>query len=306
MTGSQGILERLPKVQGRYAKNADLKKLVWFRVGGPGEVLFKPKDEEDLSHFLVNKPLDIPHFVLGVGSNTLIRDGGIPGVVIKLGRGFSRIEADETALTIIAGGGALDRTVALSAASAGIGGLEFLAGIPGTIGGAIKMNAGAYGSEMKDIFLWGEVILPNGLRKKLYKEELGFSYRHSELPVGSIVTKVALQGISTPPLESHKEIKSILERREETQPTRARTGGSTFKNPPGKKAWELIDEAGCRGLSIGDAAVSEKHCNFLINRDKALANDLESLGELVRKKVFEKSGVNLKWEILRIGEENDA
>lgn len=293
------LVDQLPLVQGKYSENASLKPFLWFRVGGPAEVLFKPKDEEDLCTFLQQKPSDIPVTVLGVGSNVLVRDGGILGVVIKLGSAFSKIICHENFLTV--GAGALDRTVALTAAAAGLKGFSFLSGIPGTIGGAVKMNAGAYGSEIKDIFHSCKVITRDGILEERGPENLEFSYRESSLLEGEIVVSATFKGSFASPKALEQEIADILKEREASQPVRARTGGSTFKNPEGMKAWKLIDAAGFRGKTIGDAMVSEKHCNFLINKDAATAHDLEKLGNEIQKHVFNQSGISLEWEIKRLG-----
>jgi UDP-N-acetylmuramate dehydrogenase len=297
------LLDKLPKITGRYIENADLKKLVWFRVGGPAQVLFKPKDTEDLCHFLQKCPKNIPITIIGVGSNLLIRDGGIPGVVIKLGRAFSKIHVEGN--TIIAGGGALDRTVSLTAAEHKIGGLEFFAGIPGTIGGAVKMNAGCYGTEVKDIFKWCKVVCANGTIKTLTKDTIQFQYRHSDINDSCIILEACFEGAPEKKENILKRINQIMNEREDSQPTRARTGGSTFKNPSGSKAWELIDGAGCRGHKIGGAIVSMKHCNFLINEGDATAADIENLGNYVKKAVKERHNVDLDWEIKRVGIFND-
>lgn len=296
---SHSLLDILPSVKGRYTENADLKKLVWFRVGGPAEVLFKPHDVEDLCTFLEQKPEHVPVTVLGVGSNVLIRDGGIPGVTIKLGRGFSKITIEGETLEV--GAGALDRTVALTAAEKGIKGFSFLAGIPGTMGGAVRMNAGAYGHEIKDIFQSCHVITSDGQLEERFLEDMGFQYRKSALKDTDIVVSARLKGTAGDPKNLYQEINKIMEERELSQPTRSRTGGSTFKNPPEHKAWELIDAAGCRGHRIGDAMVSEKHCNFLINSGEATARDLEALGDYVQKQVLHTSGIPLEWEIKRLG-----
>jgi len=277
------LIDRLPAVRGRLLADASLASITWFRVGGPAEVLFKPADSDDLAAFLAAKPEDVPVTIVGVGSNLLVRDGGVPGVVIKLGGDFAAIEPlDNTQLRV--GGGALDLTVATTACELGIGGLEFLSGVPGTIGGALRMNAGAYGGEMKDVV-----------------EDFGFSYRHCSLPDGWIFLDALLQGKSESPQIVAERMGEIRAKREESQPLRTRTGGSTFANPPGHKAWELIDKAGCRGLTIGGAQVSEKHCNFLINTGKASAADIEDLGEEVRRRVLATSGIELHWEIRHIG-----
>jgi len=293
------LINRLPKVRGSYSANVQLAKYTWFKVGGPAEVVFRPADAEDLTHFLLNKPEDVPVTVIGVGSNLLVRDGGIPGVVIRLGKGFAKIETEND--IIRAGSGALDILVSRHAAEANLTGLEFLSGIPGTIGGALRMNAGAYGHEMKDVTLNAMAVDLQGNLHGLTNDELGFSYRHSDVPEDWIFTEVRLQakpGNANTIAARMAEIKSY---REESQPVRTPTGGSTFANPEGHKAWELIDKAGCRGLKRGGAMVSEKHCNFLINTGGATAADLEGLGEEVRRRVFETSGVTLKWEIRRIG-----
>jgi UDP-N-acetylmuramate dehydrogenase len=293
------LLDTLPSVKGRYIAHADLKKHVWFQVGGPAEVLFKPKDVDDLCTFLQNKPTSIPLTILGVGSNVLIREGGIPGVTIKLGSGFSKITLKDGVLE--AGAGALDRTVALTAADAGLGGFSFLAGIPGTIGGAIKMNAGAYGHEIKDILISCQVVTERGTLEERYPKDLGFSHRESLILDNEIVISAFFKGHIENRETVHQQIATIMKEREQSQPIRSRTGGSTFKNPPGQKAWELIDKAGCRGYKIGDAMVSEKHCNFLINTDDATAADLESLGDYVQKQVSLHCGIPLEWEIKRLG-----
>jgi UDP-N-acetylmuramate dehydrogenase len=291
---------QLPAVRGRYGQDIPLAEQVWFRVGGAAEVLYRPADEGDLSHFLSTKPEKLPIHIIGAGSNLLVRDGGILGVVIRLGRGFSdiRIEGD----FVHVGAGCLDRTVSLTCRDAGIGNLEFLVGIPGTIGGAVRMNAGAYGREMKDVLVFAHVLDPQGKSYRLTPEDLKMSYRHTNLPEGWIVTGAVLKGVSGQnPADIGKAVEAILEMREASQPIKGRTGGSTFKNPGSQKAWELIDAAGCRGLRIGDAQVSEKHCNFLLNLDQATANDLESLGEEVKRRVYESSGISLEWEIIKMG-----
>lgn len=298
------MIERLPPVRGRYTPMADLKPFVWFRVGGPAEVLFKPKDVEDLQNFLQNKPQDIPHTIIGVGSNLLIRDGGLPGVTIRLGAAFAQMEEGENTLKV--GAAALDRTVALKAASLGRGGLSFLAGIPGTIGGAVKMNAGAYGHEVKDTFTTCMVLTPAGELEERQRDQMGFRYRKSNLREGEIVISATFETAPEKPEVLQGEIQRIMTERELTQPTRARTGGSTFKNPPGQKAWELIDHAGCRGYAIGDAIVSEKHCNFLINTGNASAEDLEKLGNHVQEQVLKNSQIALEWEIKRLGHKKDS
>jgi UDP-N-acetylmuramate dehydrogenase len=295
-------LQHLPQVRGRYAPHGDLKKMVWFQVGGPAEVVFKPADAEDLSAFLRQLPQEVPVTVLGVGSNVLIRDQGVDGAVVKLTREFTKIKIDGDMVT--AGAGALAKTVALEAASHGIEGLEFLSGIPGSMGGVVKMNAGAYGSELKDVIISCSVVDRKGQQKTLESEDITFTYRHSSLPDDWIVVETTLQGQLGDKKKIQERLDFIMQERERSQPIRAKTGGSTFKNPPGHSAWKLIDEAGCRGLKKGDAQVSEKHCNFLINTGHATAADLEALGEEVRKKVKATSGVELEWEVIRLGKGN--
>ena len=283
----------------RLRQNADLSKTNWFRVGGPAEWLFKPNNSQDLSTFLKLLPLDIPVTVLGVGSNVIVRDGGIDGVAVKLGRGFTQLSLDSNQL--IAGAACLDLNVAHFACEHKLAGLEFLSGIPGTIGGAVRMNGGAYGSDMAHVLIEAEIVERDGTIRTLRNQEIGFTYRSGALPEGAIVTKALLQAKSGDREEIACKIQEINASREATQPIRARTGGSTFKNPEGHKAWELIDKAGCRGLTIGGAQVSEKHCNFLINTGSATAADLENLGEEVRRRVHAQTGIMLEWEIKRIG-----
>lgn len=292
--------DHLPVVRGRYVAGARLAEQTWFRVGGAADILYRPADEEDLAHFLSSRPENIPVQIIGAGSNLLVRDGGVSGVVIRLGRGFSdiRIEGD----LVHAGAGCLDRTVSLTCREAGVGNLEFLAGIPGTMGGAVRMNAGAYGREIKDILVWVNVLDLQGVNHRLTPEDLKMSYRCASLPEGWIVTGVVLKGIAGQnPKDIGGAIDAVLAMRERSQPIKGRTGGSTFKNPDQEKAWKLIDAAGCRGLRIGDAQVSEKHCNFLLNLDQATANDLETLGEEVKRRVYETSGISLEWEIVKMG-----
>lgn len=293
------LTNRLPPVRGRYAEAAPLKDLVWFRAAGPADVLFRPADIDDLRQFMANKPAGVPVTAIGVGSNLLIRDGGIPGVVIRLPAAFGRIEAlDE--YRIRAGAAALDAAVARAAADAGTAGLEFLRGIPGTIGGALTMNAGCYGSETKDVFVEARAVDERGELLTLRPAEMGFRYRHSD-PQNVIYVDAVLKGESGDPEQIRARMEALVAQRESTQPVRSKTGGSTFTNPPGRKAWQLIDDAGCRGLIHGSAQVSEKHCNFLINTGDASASDIEALGEEVRARVKAKSGVQLEWEIKRIG-----
>ena len=293
------LIDRLPPVRGRIAANAPIGPMTWFRVGGPAEVLFRPADAEDLADFLRALPEDVPVTVIGVASNLLVRDGGIPGVTIRLGRGFVEItaEGDE----VRAGAGALDLNVALTAAEAGIAGLEFLSGVPGTIGGGLRMNAGAYGSEIKDVLIEASAIDRKGGVHRVPAAELGLSYRHSQAPEEWIFTGALLRGRRGDPAEIGARMDEIRAAREASQPIRARTGGSTFANPPGDHAWRLIDAAGCRGLTRGGAMVSEKHTNFLINTGAASAADIEGLGEEVRRRVHAKFGVTLEWEIRRVG-----
>jgi UDP-N-acetylmuramate dehydrogenase len=292
-------MDRLPQTRGRLSANAPLDKVTWFRVGGPAEVMFRPEDSEDLAEFIKNMPKDIPLTFLGVGSNMLIRDGGIPGVVVRLGRNFAAITVDKD--EIIAGAGALDGNVAKVALENSLEGLEFLSGIPGTIGGAIRMNAGAYAREIKDVLINTTALSPEGELKTLSLAELGFSYRHCDLPENWTFISARMRARKGNPETIQAEMQKIQDARANSQPIRSRTGGSTFANPEGHKAWVLIDEAGCRGLKRGGAQVSEQHCNFLINTGDATANDLETLGEEVRNRVLETSGVELRWEIRRVG-----
>jgi UDP-N-acetylmuramate dehydrogenase len=296
---SDGLLGRLPPVRGRIAAAAPLAALTWFRVGGPAEVLFRPADPPDLAAFIAAKPADVPVTAIGVASNLLIRDDGIPGVVVRLGRGFAEITVEGT--DIVAGAGTLDLNVALTARDAGIAGLEFLSGIPGTIGGGLRMNAGAYGSEFKDVLVAVDAIDPAGALQTLMPEELGLAYRHCSLPEEWLFVAARFRGTAGDPAAIGQRMAEIQARREASQPIRARTGGSTFANPPGHKAWELIDRAGCRGLLRGGAQVSDKHANFLINTGNASAADLEGLGEEVRRRVKAQFGVTLEWEIRRVG-----
>lgn len=282
-------------------ENAELSTTNWFRVGGCAQYLFRSESVEKLAEFLAELPAEIPVTVLGVGSNIIIRDGGIDGVVVKLGRSFTecRVLSDECRIEV--GAAALDVNVAQFAAENSIAGLEFLSGIPGTIGGAVKMNAGAYGADISQLLLHAQIVTRSGEIKTMSGSEINFAYRKSNLPDGTIVTRAILQGQSGKREEIVAKIDEIKKSREDSQPIRSRTGGSTFKNPEGMKAWELIDQSGCRGLSIGGAQVSEKHCNFLINTGNATAADLENLGEEVRSRVFAKTGIMLEWEIKRIG-----
>jgi UDP-N-acetylmuramate dehydrogenase len=293
------LIDRMPPVRGRLTANAPIGPMTWFRVGGPAEVLFRPADEPDLADFLRALPGDIPVTVIGVASNLLVRDGGIPGVTIRLGHGFVDVTAEGE--TAHAGAGALDLNVAMAAAEAGIAGLEFLSGVPGTIGGGLRMNAGAYGGEIKDVLVEAGAVDRQGKIHRVTAGALGLSYRHSDAPDDWIFTGATLRGRRDEPQEIAAKMAEIKAAREASQPIRARTGGSTFANPPGDSAWRLIDAAGCRGLVRGGAMVSEKHTNFLINTGNATAADLEGLGEEVRRRVHAQFGVVLSWEIRRIG-----
>ena len=290
---------RLPNLRGRLLANQPLGEFTWFRVGGPAQALFMPADENDLAYLLRNLPTDIPVTVIGAGSNLIVRDGGIPGVVIRLGRGFNEVTV-EPGNRLRAGSAMLDVMVARAAQKESLAGLAFLSGIPGTVGGALRMNAGAYGGETKDVLVEARGVDRAGNLRTFGNAEMGFSYRHSGVVEDIIFTSAVLQGRPGDPQEIAAEMTAIKDKREASQP-RNRTGGSTFKNPPGANAWKLIDEAGCRGLVVGDAQVSELHCNFLINRGHATAHDIETLGETVRARVKAASGVELEWEIKRIG-----
>jgi UDP-N-acetylmuramate dehydrogenase len=298
-TTSPNYLDKLPAIRGSYRSQAPLSKTNWFQVGGPAEVLFRPADIDDLAYFLNHRPKDIPLTVLGVGSNLLVRDGGLDGVVIKLGKGFTSIHHNQSGIE--AGAGALCYNVAIYAASHGIGGLEFLSGIPGTIGGALAMNAGAYGADVASTLKQAVALDNDGTTYTLTPTDIGYIYRGNTLPDGMIFVQGSFKGQPALPADIHGRIHAITEQRSETQPIRSRTSGSTFKNPEGKKAWELIDAAGCRGLKIGDAQVSEKHCNFFLNLGQASAADIEALGEEVRRRVKEKTGIELEWEVKIIG-----
>jgi UDP-N-acetylmuramate dehydrogenase len=293
------LLEYLPKVGGRLTENALLSKTTWFQVGGPAQLLYKPENIDELSYFLAHKPQSIPFTTIGVGSNLLVRDGGVEGIVLRLGKGFTDMSIENHHLNI--GAGALDINAALFASQYDLGGFEFLSGIPGTIGGAIRMNAGAYGREMKDIFVSATALDSKGKIHHLTIEDMGFSMRHCDIPQDWIFLSAILQGYKDDPKIIAEKNRNIKSQRESTQPVRSRTGGSTFVNPQGLKAWELIDKAGCRGLRYGNAMVSELHCNFLINNGDATAHDIESLGQQVQNRVFETSGILLDWEIKRIG-----
>lgn len=289
----------LPETRGHQTENAPLKDLVWFRAGGPAEILFRPADVDDLARFLAAKPESVPVSVIGVGSNLLVRDGGIPGVVIRLSAAFGKATADGT--RIRTGAAALDANVARLGADKGIAGLEFLRGIPGTIGGALRMNAGCYGREINDILVEATALDAKGNLIRFAREEMGFTYRKSTVPEDVIFIEAVFEGTRGVPDDIRARMNQLVEDREASQPVKTRTGGSTFKNPPGHKAWQLIDQAGCRGLRLGEAQVSEKHCNFLINTADAKAADIEALGEEVRARVAKTSGVTLEWEIRRVG-----
>lgn len=301
MTRSGSLLSRLPPVRGSYTADTPLAPNTWFRVGGPAEVLFRPVDADDLADFLKNRPKDVPLTILGASSNVLVRDGGIAGVVIRLGKGFTHITALDSH-EVKAGAAALDAAVARQAAKENIAGLEFLVGIPGSIGGALRMNAGSYGREIKDVLISAEALSFDGKPVSLNLDDMKFAYRQCGAPAELIFTAAHLRGAAGAREDIEARMDEIDESRQNTQPIRTRTGGSTFKNPPGKKAWQLIDLAGCRGLVRGDAQVSEQHCNFLINRGQATAADLEDLGESVRARVEDNSGICLEWEIKRLGE----
>ncbi len=298
------LADRLPTVRGRYSFGVDLSRVTWFRVGGPAEVMFRPADLDDLMHFLTEKPDDLPVTVLGVGSNVLVRDGGIAGVVIRLRQGFRgfSVSWDGDRALVAVGAGALDVTVARAARDAGVAGLAFLSGVPGTIGGAVRMNAGAYGKELADVLVEASAIDPAGTVHQFARADLGFSYRHCAAADDLIFVSAVLEGVRGDPAEIARHMDEISQAREASQPIRTRTGGSTFTNPSGNKAWELIDAAGCRGLRRGGAQVSEKHCNFLVNTGDATAADIEGLGEEVRRRVQQRTGVTLEWEIQRVGD----
>jgi UDP-N-acetylmuramate dehydrogenase len=290
---------RLPQLRGRLMANQSLAELTWFRVGGPAQVLFVPEDEADLAYALGHLPGDLPVTVVGLGSNLIVRDGGVPGVVIRLGRGFSEIAVERTRVRV--GAAVPDVRVARAAQEAGIAGLAFMRGIPGAVGGALRMNGGAYGRETKDVLIEARGVDRSGAVLTFTNANMGFSYRHCSVADVVVFTQAVFQGEPGDPAKIAADMEAITEAREATQPVKSRTGGSTFKNPVGSKAWQLIDAAGCRGLKRGDAQVSELHCNFLINLGAATAADIEALGETVRARVKDTSGVDLEWEIKRIG-----
>ncbi|TWB45206.1 UDP-N-acetylmuramate dehydrogenase [Nitrospirillum pindoramense] len=293
------LLRRLPTVRGRLTPDAPLGPLTWFRVGGPADVLFRPADEDDLAQFLAGCPADVPITVIGVASNLLVRDGGVRGVVVRLGGSFAQVSVEGD--RVHAGAGALDLTVAQTAQAAGLSGLEFLSGIPGTIGGAIRMNGGAYGGETVDVIESAVGIDRQGTRHDYSRDALHLTYRHCGVPEDVIFTAATLRGTAGDKAAIQTRMEEIAAARAASQPVRARTGGSTFANPPGEKAWALVDKAGCRGLVVGGAQMSEKHANFMLNLGDATAADIEALGEEVRRRVLETSGITLRWEIRRIG-----
>ncbi|MGC6476508.1 MAG: UDP-N-acetylmuramate dehydrogenase [Parvibaculales bacterium] len=304
------LAEHLPDLRGKLRANVSLSDLTWFRVGGAAAYLFTPADKDDLAYFLQNCPEEVPLYVLGAGSNSLVRDGGFAGVVIKLGKAFAEITVnDQNQLT--AGAAALDKQVALFAAKNGLAGLAFYVGIPGSIGGALRMNAGAYGGETADCFVQAVALDQEGREHVFTKQDMEFAYRHCGVPEAYIFISATYQLQAGARDEIEQQMQDIVTSREDSQPIRARTGGSTFRNPggtnpDGPKAWKLIDAAGCRGMRLGDAQISEKHCNFLINHGAAAARDLEALGEQVRQRVQETAGIELHWEIKRIGQAQKA
>ncbi len=295
------LAERLPKPAGQLTADAPLAPLLWFKAGGRADWLFEPKHADDLAHFLCALPADMPVMALGLGSNLIVRDGGVRGVVVRLGKPFAAIGRVD-ARTLHCGGGASGIAVSSAARDAGIAGLEFLRGIPGTVGGFVRMNGGAYGREVADILVDCDIITRAGTRQRLAADALHYRYRHSGLPADAIIIAARFRGVPGDPAVIQAEMDRIAAAREESQPLRTRTGGSTFKNPPGHKAWQLVDEAGCRGLTLGGAKVSEKHSNFLLNTGAASAADIEALGEEVRRRVLAATGVTLEWEIARVGE----
>jgi len=295
-------VDTLPQVRGKLTANAPLAPLVWFKSGGTAEFLFEPADEQDLVSFLKELDPEVSVMALGLGSNLIVRDGGVPGVVVRLGKAFAKIQQlDET--TLRCGGGASGILVSSTARDHGIAGLEFLRGIPGTVGGFVRMNGGAYGREVSDILTSARLVLRSGEVVEWPLDKLGYTYRHSEVPDGSVVVEGTFRGTPGQSEAIGAEMDVIARAREESQPLRSRTGGSTFKNPQGHKAWVLVDAAGCRGLTMGGAQVSEKHCNFLLNLGSATSADIEALGEEVRRRVLANSGITLEWEIQRVGRE---
>lgn len=305
MPPSAIIAEQLPLLRGRVQPAAPLGPSTWFRVGGTAALLVRPADAADLAILLAGLPRDVPRTVIGAASNLIVRDGGIEGIVVRLtARGFGAVTVEPDG--VIAGAAALDMTVAEQAAGAGLAGLEFLSGIPGTIGGAVAMNAGAYGRDTAAVLDWIEIVTSAGERRRLAAAELHLAYRHADLPAGAIVARARLRASPGDPAAIAARMAEIRTAREATQPIRARTGGSTFRNPEGHRAWSLIDAAGCRGLALGGAQVSEKHCNFLLNTGSATAADLEDLGELVRARVLTATGIELAWEIKLLGQRSAA
>lgn len=294
------MADALPRVAGKLTPNAPLAPLVWFKSGGPAELLFEPKDVADLQAFLRDLDPETPVMALGLGSNMIVRDGGVPGVVVRLGKPFAKVEPVDS-LTLNCGGGASGILVSSTARDNGVAGLEFLRSIPGTVGGFVRMNGGAYGGEVKDILVDCDVVLRSGELVTLAADDLHYTYRHSRLPEGAIVVGARFRGRPGEPGEIQAEMDRISASREASQPLRSKTGGSTFKNPPEARAWELVDAAGCRGLTLGGAQVSEKHTNFLINTGNATSADIETLGEEVRRRVKEARGIELEWEIQRVG-----
>lgn len=295
------LMANMPQLRGRLVANQPLASFTWFRAGGPAQAFFTPADEDDLAYFLEHLPSDIPLTLIGAGSNMIIRDGGVPGVVMRLaGKAFTEVTVEDN-YCIRAGAAVPDVKVARAAAEAGIAGLSFFRGIPGSIGGALRMNAGAHGGEVTDVLIEARGLDRQGRGHTFTHADMGFSYRHSTAPADIIFTQALFQGRPGVPAEILAEMDEITAAREAAQPIKEKTGGSTFKNPPGNKAWQLVDAAGCRGLIVGDAQVSPMHCNFLINRGNATSADIENLGEEVRRRVKETSGVELEWEIKRIG-----
>jgi UDP-N-acetylmuramate dehydrogenase len=290
----------VPALAGSIEPEGSLADFIWFRTGGPAEWLVRPSDVADLAHFLAELDPAVPVLPVGVGSNLIVRDGGVPGVVVRLPKAMSHVHV-EAGHRVRAGGGAMGITVASKARDSHIAGLEFLRGIPGTAGGAVRMNAGAYGREVADVLVEATLVLRDGRVETWPAERLGYTYRHSAVPDGAVVVEALFEGAPGERSAIGAEMDRIAAEREASQPLRSRTGGSTFKNPHGTKAWKLIDGAGCRGLRIGDAQVSEKHCNFLLNLGKAASSEIEALGEEVRRRVLEHSGVTLEWEIQRVG-----
>lgn len=290
----------IPELKGSAESNGSLAAFIWFKTGGPAEWLVRPESAEDLARFMAELDPSVPVMAVGLGSNLIVRDGGVPGVVVRLPKAMSQVSVED-GNRIRAGGGAAGIKVASTARDAGVDGLSFLSGIPGTVGGAVRMNAGAYGRETADILIEATLVLRDGRIETWRKDRLGYTYRHSTLPEGAVVVEALFQGVPGDREAIAAEMIRIAEEREATQPTRTQTGGSTFKNPPGHKAWKLVDEAGCRGLRIGDAQVSEKHCNFLLNLGNASSAEIEALGQEVRRRVLEHSGVELEWEIQRVG-----